>query len=66
MKRLKVRNILKRLNDEGWYLHNQRGSQRHFKHAEKGGKVTVAGKESEVIPPKTLARIYEQAGWPKD
>ena len=61
---MKVKEILKRLKAEGWYLKNTEGSHRHFVHPTINGKVTVAGRESLDIPPKTLKSIYAQAGWP--
>jgi predicted RNA binding protein YcfA (HicA-like mRNA interferase family) len=59
---MKVRDVLKRLRDDGWYLHNTEGDHRHLKHPSKTGKVTVAGHPSDEVPPKTLKRIWEQAG----
>jgi len=60
---MKVREVLKRLNDEGWEQVRMRGDHRQFKHPDKPGRVTVAGKPGEDIPIGTLRRIYEQAGW---
>ena len=39
-----------------------RGSHRQYRHPEKSGTVTVAGKPSADIPPGTLASILKQAG----
>ena len=44
------------------YLKGQKGSHRQFKHPIKPGKVTIAGKESSVLPHKTVRSIMEQAG----
>ncbi|HVB89330.1 MAG TPA: type II toxin-antitoxin system HicA family toxin [Beijerinckiaceae bacterium] len=38
------------------------GSHRHFKHPAKAGKVTIPGKPSDEVHPKTLKSIREQAG----
>lgn len=43
-------------------LKSQEGSHRQFVHPLKAGKVTVAGHESDDIPPKTLKSILKQAG----
>ncbi len=59
---MKVRDVLKKLSDDGWVLKNQKGSHRQFEHIIKRGKVTVAGHPSDEVAPKTLKRIYEQAG----
>ena len=60
---MKVSELLKKLHDDGWTLIDQVGSHRHFKHPVKKGKVTVAGKPSLEIHPKTLKTIYRQAQW---
>jgi predicted RNA binding protein YcfA (HicA-like mRNA interferase family) len=59
---MKVREILKRLHDDGWYHVVTRGSHRQFKHPTKPGRVTVAGMPSEDIAPGTLNSILKQAG----
>ncbi len=40
---MKIREVLKLLGDDGWYLDRTRGSHRQFRHAAKKGTVTVAG-----------------------
>lgn len=59
---MKVTKVLKLLKKDGWYLARQKGSHRQFKHSEKTGAVTVAGKESDELHPKTLDSILKQAG----
>ncbi len=58
---MKVREVLKLLRFDGWWLVRQRGSHRHFRHDQKPGIVTVAGKPNEDLHPKTLASILRQA-----
>lgn len=58
-----VREVLRRLADDGWVQTAQKGSHRQFEHSNKTGKVTVAGKPSDDVAPKTLRSIYRQAGW---
>jgi predicted RNA binding protein YcfA (HicA-like mRNA interferase family) len=60
---VKVKEVLKRLSDEGWYLDRQVGSHRQYKHSTISGTVTVAGKESKDIPRGTWNSIQKQAGW---
>ena len=60
--RMKVRDILKMLRADGWELKNQQGSHRQFVHPTKLGKVTIAGHESDEMPPKTMKSIMKQAG----
>jgi predicted RNA binding protein YcfA (HicA-like mRNA interferase family) len=59
---LKVRDLIKALEADGWYLARTRGSHRQYHHTEKAGPVTVAGKPSLDIPPGTLSAILKQAG----
>jgi predicted RNA binding protein YcfA (HicA-like mRNA interferase family) len=63
MKRYKVHEILKMLKDDGWYLYNQEGSHRQFKHPVKKGKTTVNGKPSETLDQEILSSIFKQASW---
>jgi predicted RNA binding protein YcfA (HicA-like mRNA interferase family) len=59
---MKVSEILRKLQEDGWYLVVTKGSHRQFKHARKSGRVTVAGKGSDDLPPGTLNSILKQAG----
>ncbi|HEX9953306.1 MAG TPA: type II toxin-antitoxin system HicA family toxin [Rubricoccaceae bacterium] len=56
-----VRDVLGLLAADGWFLHTQTGSHRQFKHEMKPGRVTVAGKPSDTLHPKTAASIFRQA-----
>jgi predicted RNA binding protein YcfA (HicA-like mRNA interferase family) len=49
---LKVGEIIKLIETDGWYLIATRGSHRQYKHPDKPGRVTVAGK------PATLASAH--------
>jgi predicted RNA binding protein YcfA (HicA-like mRNA interferase family) len=60
---VKYRQMTKIVEADGWYLVRQKGSHRH-NHPEKPGLMTIAGAANDHIPPKTLARIYEQAQIP--
>jgi predicted RNA binding protein YcfA (HicA-like mRNA interferase family) len=59
---MKVREVLRILRDDGWSVHSTSGSHRQLKHPIKTGRVTVAGKESATLHPKTLKSIWRQAG----
>jgi len=59
---MKVSEILAILHKDGWQLVATRGSHRQFKHPEKTGRVTVAGKPSDDLAPGTLNSIFKQAG----
>jgi len=62
---LKVKELIRLLQEEGWELKRTRGSHRQFKHPKKPGTVTVAGKASLDIPPGTLNAILKQASLKK-
>jgi predicted RNA binding protein YcfA (HicA-like mRNA interferase family) len=62
---MKVREVIKLIESDGWYLVNFEGSHRQFKHPIKKGRVTIAGKLSKDIPPETLASIFKQAQLPR-
>jgi predicted RNA binding protein YcfA (HicA-like mRNA interferase family) len=58
---MKVGQVIRVLQADGWYVSRTSGSHRQYKHANKPGLVTVAGKPSAELPPKTLASIRKQA-----
>lgn len=60
---MKVKEVLRLLYDDGWYVAVTRGSHRQFRHPVKSGRVTVAGKPSDDLAPGTLSSIFKQAGW---
>ena len=43
------------------FLYSTRGSHRQYKHPEKPGRVTIAGKMSDDIAAGTLNSIYKQS-----
>lgn len=61
MPTVKVREMLRRLTEDGWILVATKGSHRQFKHPTKPGRVTVAGQPSDELAPGTLNSILKQA-----
>ena len=59
---MKVRDVIKKIEEDGWYLAGTRGSHRQFKHESKPGVVTVPGHPSDELAPGTLNNIWMQAG----
>jgi len=59
---VKVREVIRRLQAEGWVLVNTEGSHRQFKHPSKPGRVTVSGSLGDDMPKGTLASVRRQAG----
>jgi predicted RNA binding protein YcfA (HicA-like mRNA interferase family) len=63
MRVIKVKELIKLLEADGWYLHKHNGtSHRQFKHKSKSGKVTVNGKPSSDITGDLLKSIEKQSG----
>lgn len=59
---VKVRDVIRTLERDGWRLDRQVGSHRQFRHPDRPGTVTVAGKPSDEVPKGTLGWIWRQAG----
>jgi predicted RNA binding protein YcfA (HicA-like mRNA interferase family) len=59
---MKVREVIKLIEEDGWFLVATRGSHRQYKHETKAGRVTIAGKPSDDLAPGTLNSILKQAG----
>ena len=58
---MKVRDTIKLIEADGWYLVVTRGSHRQYKHPTKPGRVTLAGHPSDDLAPGTLNSILKQA-----
>jgi predicted RNA binding protein YcfA (HicA-like mRNA interferase family) len=58
---MKVKKILRMLENDGWYIARTRGSHRQLKHPIKAGLVTVAGKLSDDLAHGTEKSIFKQA-----
>ena len=59
----KVREVIGRLEREGWHLDRMRGSHRIYKHPDKPGTVVVAGHPNSVMPAGTWDSTQKQADW---
>ena len=59
---MKVRDIIKQIEADGWFLVRTRGAHRQFHHPTKPGTVTVSGHPADDIHPDTLKSIFRQAG----
>ena len=62
---MKVSEVLRMLQEDGWFLVATRGSHRQFKHPAKPGRVTVPGKPADDLAPGTLNSILKQSGLKK-
>ena len=59
---MKVREMIKIIEKDGWFLVRTRGSHKQYKHSEKTGLVTICGKPNQDLAPGTLNSILKQAG----
>jgi len=58
---LKVREIIKIIEADGWYLVATKRSHRQYKHPEKTGRITIAGHLTDDLAPGTMNSIFKQA-----
>ena len=59
---MKIRDIIKIIEVDGWYLVRSKGSHRQFKHPIKKGVVTIAGHLNDDLAKGTLNSIKKQTG----
>ncbi|WP_425320471.1 type II toxin-antitoxin system HicA family toxin [Phormidesmis priestleyi] len=57
-----MRDLIKLIEQDSWYLARTRGSHRQYKHPNKLGLVTVPEKPGDDLAPGTLDSILKQAG----
>ena len=58
---MKIRDVIKLIESDGWYLVATKGSHRQYKHPAKPGRVTIAGHPGDDLAPGTLNSIFKQA-----
>jgi len=58
---LKVRDVIHKIEEDGWYLVAMKGSHRQYKHAQKPGRIIIAGHPADEVAPGTLNSILKQA-----
>jgi predicted RNA binding protein YcfA (HicA-like mRNA interferase family) len=63
---VKVRDVLRLLEEDGWFLIRTKGSHRQYKHPTKTGLVTLPGKPGDDLAPGTLNSVFKQAGLKKE
>jgi len=59
---MKVRDVIKLIEEDGWYLARTKGDHRQYKHGFRTGLVTIAGYLNDDIAKGTLNSILKQAG----
>lgn len=58
---MKIRDVIKLIEDDGWYLIAVKDSHRQYKHPTKSGRVTLAGHPNDDLAPGTLNSVFKQA-----
>ena len=58
---MKVREVIKMIEKDGWYIVRTRGDHRQFKHPFKQGRVTISGNPGRDMPTGTLNSVLKQA-----
>lgn len=58
---MKIRELIRQLEADGWCLVSTQESHRQYKHPQKPGRVTVPGHLNDDVHPKTLASVFKQA-----
>jgi predicted RNA binding protein YcfA (HicA-like mRNA interferase family) len=59
---MKVREIIRLIERDGWYRIKAKGGHRQYKHPVKRGRVTVPGQMKAELDKKTEKSILQQAG----
>jgi predicted RNA binding protein YcfA (HicA-like mRNA interferase family) len=59
---IKVKDMIRRIEADGWYYVGSSGGHRQYKHPVKKGKVTIPGKASADIPHRHREQHPEAGG----
>jgi predicted RNA binding protein YcfA (HicA-like mRNA interferase family) len=59
---MKVRDAIKIIEQDGWFMVRSKGSHRQYRHNKKKGVVTIAGHTNDDLAKGTLNSILKQAG----
>jgi len=59
---MKIRDVIKLIEEDGWFIVATKGSHRQYKHPRKLGRVTIAGHPGDDLAPGTLNSVLKQAG----
>lgn len=59
---MKVRDILRKIEEDGWRFHSQKGSHAQYKHPVKPGRVTVPIHGGKDLRHDVVHSILKQAG----
>ena len=57
---MKVKEVIKMIDPDGWFMIRRKGSHRQYKHDYKKGLMTVAGRLSDDLAKRTLHSVFKQ------
>jgi predicted RNA binding protein YcfA (HicA-like mRNA interferase family) len=60
---VKFAEIRKRLTSDGWQVVRTKNNSEQWTHRQTAGRITLAGKDDEIVAPRTYESIARQAGW---
>jgi predicted RNA binding protein YcfA (HicA-like mRNA interferase family) len=60
---MKIREVIKLIEKDGWYLVRVKGDHRQYKHPSKKGLVTISGHFNEDVAKGTLNSILKEGRW---
>jgi predicted RNA binding protein YcfA (HicA-like mRNA interferase family) len=58
---MRIRDVIKLIEADGWHLIAMKGSHRQFKHPTKKGRVTISGNPGDDLAQGTLNSVLKQA-----
>jgi predicted RNA binding protein YcfA (HicA-like mRNA interferase family) len=59
---VKVRDVIRRIEEDGWYLVRMKGSHRQFRHPFRAGAVTVSGHRNDDLHPELSGVFSSRLG----
>ena len=59
---MRVREVVRPIEADGWYLVATKGNHRQYKHPSKPGRITFAGHPGDDLAPGTVNSILKKAG----
>jgi predicted RNA binding protein YcfA (HicA-like mRNA interferase family) len=59
---MKVKDVIKMIEQDGWFMVRRKGSHRQYRHSYKKGLVTIAGHLNDDLAKGTLNSVFKQAG----
>jgi predicted RNA binding protein YcfA (HicA-like mRNA interferase family) len=59
---MKVKDVIKMIEQDGWFMVRRKGSHSQYRHSYKKGLVTIAGRLNDDLAKGTLSSIFKQAG----